>query len=99
MPIPKLIVVGLDAATFDVIDPLVEAGDLPKLGGLLQRGARGTLRSTTPPLTPLAWTTMVSGVNAGKHGIRDFSERDAGGFGLQVVHGRHRRGPAAAARL
>src|SRR6185437_6894170 len=41
MPIPKLIVVGLDAATFDVIDPLVEAGDLPNLGGLLQRGAGG----------------------------------------------------------
>ena len=35
MAIPKLIVVGLDAATFDVIDPLVAAGDLPNLGGLL----------------------------------------------------------------
>ena len=82
MAIPKLIVVGLDAATFDVIDPLVAAGDMPNLGGLLQRGARGTLRSTTHPLTPLAWTTMVTGVNAGKHGIWDFSERDASGYGL-----------------
>src|SRR5690349_15166575 len=99
MPIPKLIVVGLDAATFDVIDPLVEAGDLPNLGGLLQRGARGTLRSTTHPLTPLAWTTMVSGVNAGKHGIWDFSERDAGGYALQVVNGSHSRAPALWARV
>ena len=99
MPIPKLIVVGLDAATFDVIDPLVEAGDLPNLGGLLQRGARGTLRSTTHPLTPVAWTTMVSGVNAGKHGIWDFSERDAGGYALQVVNGSHSRAPALWARL
>ena len=32
MAIPNLIVVGLDAATFDVIDPLVEAGELPNLG-------------------------------------------------------------------
>ena len=99
MPIPKLIVVGLDAATFDVIDPLVEAGDLPNLGGLLQRGARGTLRSTTHPLTPLAWTTMVSGVNAGRHGIWDFSERDSGGYGLQVVNGSHSRAPAFWTRL
>src|SRR3954449_2183396 len=96
MPTPKLIVVGLDAATFDVIDPLVEAGDLPNLAGLLDRGARGSLRSTTHPLTPLAWTTMVSGVNAGKHGIWDFSERDASGYGLRLGEGRHH--PAAAAR-
>ena len=99
MPIPKLIVVGLDAATFDVIDPLVDAGDLPNLGGLLRRGARGTLRSTTHPLTPLAWTTMVTGVNAGKHGIWDFSERDASGYGLQVVNGSRSRAPALWTRL
>ena len=99
MTIPKLIVVGLDAATFDVIDPLVAAGDLPNLGGLLQRGARGTLRSTTHPLTPLAWTTMVSGVNAGKHGIWDFSERDASGYGLRLVNGSHSRAPALWTRL
>jgi predicted AlkP superfamily phosphohydrolase/phosphomutase len=99
MPKPKLLVVGLDAATFDVIDPLVEAGDLPNLAGLLGRGARGTLRSTTHPLTPLAWTTMVSGVNAGKHGIWDFSERDASGYGLRLVNGSHSRAPALWARL
>src|SRR4051794_2124910 len=99
MSIPKLIVIGLDAATFDVIDPLVEAGDLPNLAGLLDRGARGSLRSTTHPLTPLAWTTMVSGVNAGKHGIWDFSERDASGYGLRLVNGSHSSAPALWARL
>jgi predicted AlkP superfamily phosphohydrolase/phosphomutase len=99
MPIPKLIVVGLDAATFEVIDPLVEAGDLPNLAGLLDGGARGTLRSTTHPLTPLAWTTMVSGVNAGKHGIWDFSERDASGYGLRLVNGSHSRAAALWTRL
>ncbi|HEY7018999.1 MAG TPA: alkaline phosphatase family protein [Gaiellaceae bacterium] len=99
MSIRRLLVVGLDAATFDVIDPLVEAGDLPNLAGLLERGARGTLRSTTHPLTPLAWTTMVSGVNAGRHGIWDFSERDASGYGLRLVNGSHSRAPAIWTRL
>jgi predicted AlkP superfamily phosphohydrolase/phosphomutase len=95
----RLLVVGLDAATFDVIDPLVEAGDLPNLAGLLERGARGSLRSTTHPLTPLAWTTMVTGVNAGRHGIWDFSERDESGYGLRLVNGSHSNAPALWTRL
>jgi predicted AlkP superfamily phosphohydrolase/phosphomutase len=99
MSIPKLLVIGLDAATFDVIDPLVEAGDLPNLARLLRGGARGTLRSTTHPLTPLAWTTMTTGVNAGKHGIWDFSERDDSGYRLRLVNGSHSRTPALWTRL
>jgi predicted AlkP superfamily phosphohydrolase/phosphomutase len=96
---PALTVVGLDAATFDVIDPLVEAGDLPNLGGLIERGARGPLRSTTHPLTPLAWTTMATGVNAARHGIWDFSERDETGYRLRLVNGSYARAPAVWTRL
>ena len=81
----RTLILGLDGATFDVIDPLVEAGDLPNLAALIERGARGTLRSTTHPLTPLAWTTMATGVNAGRHGIWDFSERDETGYALRLV--------------
>ncbi|MGZ4438762.1 MAG: alkaline phosphatase family protein [Gaiellaceae bacterium] len=99
MPIPELTVIGLDAATFDVIDPLVEAGDLPNLARLLENGARGSLRSTTHPLTPLAWTTMVTGVNAGRHGIWDFTERDDTGYGMRIVNGSHTRAPAVWSRL
>ena len=99
MKAPDLTIIGLDAATFDVVDPLVEAGDLPNLAALLERSARGTLRSTTHPLTPLAWTTMVTGVNAGRHGIWDFAERDASGYGLRLVNGSHSRAPALWTRL
>ena len=99
MASPELTVVGLDAATFDVIDPLVETGDLPNLARLLERGAHGRLRSTTHPLTPLAWTTMVTGVNAGRHGIWDFSERDESGYQLRLVNGSDNRAPALWTRL
>jgi predicted AlkP superfamily phosphohydrolase/phosphomutase len=99
MPIPELTVIGLDAATFDVIDPLVEAGDLPNLARLLEGGARGSLRSTTHPLTPLAWTTMVTGVNAGRHGIWDFIERDESGYRMRIVNGSRARAPAVWSRL
>jgi predicted AlkP superfamily phosphohydrolase/phosphomutase len=59
---PKLTVIGLDAATFAVIDPLLEAGELPNLRRIFDRGSRGILRSTTPPLTSQAWATAFTGV-------------------------------------
>ena len=96
---PALTVIGLDSATFDVVDPLVEGGDLPNLARLLERGASGVLRSTTHPLTPHAWSTMVTGVNAGRHGIWDFTERDATGYGLRLINGSYRRAPALWDRL
>jgi predicted AlkP superfamily phosphohydrolase/phosphomutase len=91
---PDLTVIGLDSATFDVVDPMLEAGELPNLARLCSRGSRGVLRSTTHPLTPHAWTTIVTGVNAGRHGIWDFAERDETGYQLRVVNGSFRRAPA-----
>jgi predicted AlkP superfamily phosphohydrolase/phosphomutase len=89
---PELAVIGLDAATFDVIDPMIAAGDLPHLNALFASGSRGVLRSTTHPLTTQAWTTMLTGVNAGRHGMWDFTERV--GYRLRLVNGSYRRAPA-----
>ena len=94
MSSPDLTVIGLDSATFDVVDPMLEAGELPNLARLCAGGSRGVLRSTTHPLTPHAWTTIVTGVNAGRHGIWDFAERDETGYQLRVVNGSFRRAPA-----
>ncbi len=91
---PRLSVVGLDSATLDVIQPLLAAGDLPNLGQLFARGSHGTLRSTVHPLTPQAWSTMVTGVNAGRHGIWDFPERFGSGYELRIVNGSYRMAPA-----
>ena len=99
MAAPKLTVIGLDAATFDVIDPLVEAGELPNIARILREGTGGVLRSTTHPLTPHAWSTMVTGVNAGRHGIWDFMERAGSGYELRLINGSYRRAPAVWDRL
>jgi len=98
-PRPRLTVIGLDAATLDVVEPLVAGGHLPNLGRLLEEGSGGVLRSTTHPLTPQAWATLVTGVNAGRHGIWDFTERDESGYGLRFVNGSFRRAPAVWDRL
>src|SRR4051794_41915994 len=77
-----------------VLEPLRAAGAVPNLDRLLAQGASGVLRSPTHPLTPQAWTTMFSGVGAGRHGIWDFHERDDSGYGLRPVNGSYRREPA-----
>ncbi|MDQ4077544.1 MAG: alkaline phosphatase family protein [Chloroflexota bacterium] len=73
--IVKLMVIGLDGATFDVIGPLMEMGKLPHLGHLMSRGAHGTLRSIVPPVTGPAWPVLATGKNPGKLGLFDFVNR------------------------
>ncbi len=73
----KTVVIGLDAATWDVIKPLMNSGRLSTLKSLCESGVSGVLKSTIPPLTPPAWTSMATGVNPGKHGIYDFMEQDS----------------------
>ncbi|HEM60884.1 MAG TPA: phosphodiesterase, partial [Chloroflexi bacterium] len=51
----KVIVIGLDGATFTILDPLLEKGLLPNLAGLIEEGSRGILSSTLPPMTAPAW--------------------------------------------
>jgi predicted AlkP superfamily phosphohydrolase/phosphomutase len=70
----KVFVLGLDGATWDILDPLVRAGELPHLARLVERGASGTLRSVFPPLSPVAWTGVMTGKNSGKHGVFEFLE-------------------------
>ena len=68
----KLIIIGLDGADWKIMQPLLDEGLLPNLAQLMHEGVYGNLVSTTPPLTPCAWTTLLTGVNPGKHGIFDF---------------------------
>ncbi len=70
----KAVVLGLDGATWDILRPLMAAGRLPNLATLRERGAHGTLNSVFPPLSPVAWTGVMTGVNSGKHGVFEFVE-------------------------
>lgn len=72
---PKVILIALDGATFDVIRPLVAAGRLPTFARLISEGASGELRSTYPVITPPAFASMLTGCNPGKHGVYDFFSR------------------------
>ena len=81
----KVLLVGLDGATFDIVRPLAAQGRLPVINDMMNRGAAGVLRSTIPPVTPSAWTTIFTGKNAGKHGIYDFQELEPDTYTFRTV--------------
>ena len=68
----RCIVIGLDGATFELINPLIKAGKLPTLKKMIIEGTHGILKSTIPPLTGPAWVSFATGKNPGKHGCYDF---------------------------
>ena len=70
----KVFVLGLDGATWDLLAPLVREGVMPNLARLMARGVSGSLRSVFPPLSPVAWTGVMTGKNSGKHGVFEFLE-------------------------
>jgi predicted AlkP superfamily phosphohydrolase/phosphomutase len=81
----KIFVIGLDGATFDIIDPLIEGGKLPNLEKLIGSGSRATMRSVIPPFSPPAWMSMLTGKNPGKHGVFHFLKRRKGSYDLEVA--------------
>ena len=72
----KVFVLGLDGATWDVLEPLLQEGLLPNLNKLRKKGTWGILYSVFPPLSPVAWTGVMTGKNSGKHGIFEFVEHE-----------------------
>ena len=73
---PRFLVIGIDSATFDIIDPMIEEGSLPNFERLINGGVSADLRSTIPYVTAPGWTTMMSGVDPGKHGAFSMTTLD-----------------------
>jgi len=84
----KVLVIGFDGATFDLIDPLIVEGKLPTFARLVRSGARGRLRSTIPPSSGPAWASFATGMRPGKHGIYSFFQRDYGSYTYPPINSR-----------
>lgn len=72
----KVLVIGIDGATLDLIEPWVAEGRLPNFARYFSDGAYGTLQSTLHPISPSAWVSFQTGTNPGKHGVLEFFETD-----------------------
>src|SRR5262249_38369000 len=77
-PRRRVLVLGLDGASFRLLEPFAARGDMPELARLMAAGCHGELRSTFPPLTPPAWSSFMTGKNPGKHGVVSFRRAPAG---------------------
>lgn len=86
-PSPRLLVIGIDSATFSLMSPWMEAGEMPNLARLMKEGVHGHLLSTTPPVSSPAWTSFMTGKNPGKHGIFSFFEPVANSYNLRHTNG------------
>ena len=84
-----VLVFGMDGADYDVVAEMIADDRLPTLRRLRDHGAFGPLRSTEPPVTPVAWSTFLTGVQPGRHGIYNFSTNPLrGGFRVESAAGR-----------
>jgi hypothetical protein len=68
----RVLVFGVDGATWSVVEPLLDAGQLPVTRALVEGGARATPRSPPPQVSPAIWTSLVTGRRPEEHGVRDY---------------------------
>src|SRR5207244_4952661 len=73
-PMPRVILIAWDGADWRILDPLLEAGHLPNLQALIDRGHRDVLRSTVPTHSWTAWPSFLTGVEPADHGVYDILE-------------------------
>lgn len=76
----RVLIIGLDGADWDMINPLLEQGKLPNLEKLIEKGDRSNLTSSIPSMSPVAWTTFATGKNPGKHGVYSFLRKEGNDF-------------------
>ena len=74
--VTRFVVLGLDGLEPTLVEKYMEVGKLPNFSRLRERGTYRRLRTTSPSMTPVAWSTFLTGCNPGKHNIFDFLTRD-----------------------
>ncbi len=70
----RILLVGWDAADWKILRPLLDAGQMPALASLIKRGCSGNIATLNPPLSPILWSSIVTGKWPFKHGIQGFLE-------------------------
>jgi predicted AlkP superfamily phosphohydrolase/phosphomutase len=72
----RVIVLGFDGLDYDLTRQLIAAGRMPAFAALASKGTFAPLGTTIPPQSPVAWSTFITGLDPGGHGIFDFIHRD-----------------------
>jgi Flp pilus assembly protein TadD len=89
-----VIFLGLDAADWQLLDEYIASGAMPQLARIVREGTSGVLETIRPPLSPLVWTSMMTGVGPIEHGILDFVQFDPESGAKEPITSTLRRAPA-----
>ena len=79
----RVLLIGWDAADWQMIHPLVEQGLMPTLGAIMENGAWGNLATLKPILSPILWNSVATGKRAAQHGVLGFTEPNADATGVR----------------
>lgn len=90
----SVIFVGLDGADWRLLDRYMASGSMPNLARLVAEGAGGALETIHPPLSPIVWTSMMTGVSPVEHRILDFTRFAPGGGQKEPITSDERKAPA-----
>jgi predicted AlkP superfamily phosphohydrolase/phosphomutase len=90
--IKRAVILGFDGMDPELAGRFMAEGKLPNLAKLREQGTFRKLRTTFPPISPVAWSTFMTGVNPGKHNIYDFLARDRNNY-LPFLSSAEIRGP------
>lgn len=82
----KVLIIGVDGATWDVLDPLVDSGEVPNFAKLVNEGFSDRFRTIMPTSSPIIWTTIATGKNASKHGVSNVVFTVIPGMSNSVIH-------------
>ncbi len=72
----RVVVLGFDGMDYTFARQMMAAGEMPNFERLIERGAAQPLGTSVPPLSPVAWSTFITGMDPSGHGIFDFIHRD-----------------------
>ena len=89
-----VIFIGLDGADWQLLDDYIANGSMPNLARLAREGTSGVLDTIRPPLSPLIWTSMMTGVSPLDHGILDFVQFNPKTGAKEPITSSLRRAPA-----
>jgi predicted AlkP superfamily phosphohydrolase/phosphomutase len=96
--IKRAVIVGFDGMDPELAQRFINEGKLPNLAKLREDGTFKKLRTTFPAISPVAWSTFMTGVNPGKHNIYDFLGRDLNNY-LPFLSSAEIRGPKRSLKI
>jgi len=90
----RLLLIGLDAADWKILHPIIDAGELPTFSRLVEGGSSGELLGLQPLVPAMLWTSVVTEKRPWQHGVCHSKELAKDGQRLQSISALHRRSPS-----